>query len=140
MVRGSSSKRTKVDENPLTRALGKLILQCRMPNLNLMSKKKLILALYSSLVLIIACVAMVTVFTAVTYAGTCSKLTGFPGLVQRMGFFSSPCVSKIGGTVCGGGTACTTTNSAPGTCKNTAAAGQAANCQCVANTVSKGLR
>jgi hypothetical protein len=109
-----------------------------MPNLNLMSKKRLILALYSSLVLIIACVAMVTVFTVVTYAGTCSKLTGFPGLVQRMGFFNSPCVSKIGGTVCGGGTACTTTGSAPGTCKNTAAAGQPANCQCVANTVSKG--
>ncbi len=108
-----------------------------MPNLNLMSKKKLILALYSSLVLIIACVAMVTVFTVVTYAGTCSKLTGFPGLLQRAGFFTSPCVSKIGGTVCGGGTACTTTDTkVAGTCKNIAAAGQAANCQCVANTVS----
>jgi hypothetical protein len=109
-----------------------------MPNLNLMSKKRLILALYSSLVLILACVVVVTVFTAVTYAGTCSKLTGFPGLVQRLGFAgSSPCVSKIGGTVCNGGAACTTTDTkAPGTCKNIAAVGQAANCQCVANTVS----
>ena len=107
-----------------------------MPNLNLMSKKRLILALYSSLVLIIACVAMVTVFTVVTYAGTCSKLTGFPGLLQRAGFFASPCVSKIGGTVCGGGTACTTLKSTAGTCKNIAAAGQQTNCQCVENTVS----
>jgi len=129
-----------VDEKPLTLALRKLILRCRMPNLNLISKKRLILALYSSLVLIIASVAMVTVFTAVTYAGTCSKLTGFPGLLQRAGFFVSPCVSKIGGTVCGGGTACTTTNSTQGTCKNMAAAGQPANCQCVENNVSKGLR
>jgi hypothetical protein len=101
-----------------------------------MSKKRLILALYSSLVLIIACVVVVTVFTAVTYAGTCSKLTGFPGLVQRMGFTgTSLCVSKIGGTVCNGGAACTI-NSQSGTCKNIAAAGQQTNCQCVANTVS----
>ena len=105
----------------------------------MMSKKRLILALYSSLVLIIASVALVTVFTAITYAGTCSKLTGFPGLLQRAGFFVSPCVTKTGGTVCGGGTACTTTDAKAGTCKNIAAAGQAANCQCVENKVSKGL-
>jgi len=84
---------------------------------------------------------MATVFTAVTYARSCSKLTGFPGLLQRAGVLGlAPCVSKIGGTVCGGGTACTTTGSQAGTCQNIAAVGQAANCQCVENTVSKGLR
>jgi hypothetical protein len=130
----------EVDEKTLTLALGKLILICRMPNLKL-SKKRLILALSSSLVLIIASGAMVTVFTAVTYARSCSKLTGFPGLLQRVGIVSlGPCVSKIGGTVCGGGTACTTAGSKAGTCKNVAAAGQPASCQCVENTVSKGLQ
>ena len=115
-----------------------------MLNLNLMSKKRLILALYSSLALIIVYVALLTTFTAVTYAGTCSKLTGFPGLLQRVGLVTSGsgvCVSKIGGTVCGGGTACITNGTnKPGKCKNIAAAGQPANCQCVETNLSNGLR
>ena len=104
----------------------------------MMSKKRIFLALYSSLVLIVAIVTMVTVFTAVTYAGTCGKLTGFPGLLQSVGAVSSgPCVTKIGGTLCGGGAVCTTTNTKKqGTCKNVALVGQPANCQCVENVVS----
>ena len=130
-----------MDEKPLTLALGKLILDFRMPTLKLWKKKSVALALSSSLVLIVASGAMVTVFTAVTYARSCSKLTGFPGLLQRVGMVSAgPCVSKIGGTVCGGGTACTAPDSKAGTCKNIAAAGQPASCQCVDNTVSKGLQ
>lgn len=134
------SKHAKVDEKALTITLVELILACRMPNLTIISKKKLVLALYSSLVLIIAIGTMVTVSTAVTYAGTCSKLTGFPGVLQSVGLVSSStgtCVSKIGGTVCGGGTACTTSGQKVGTCRNIALAGQQPNCQCVENTVSK---
>jgi hypothetical protein len=104
-------------------------------------KRKMLLALSSSLVFVIAGGAMATVFTAVTYARSCSKLTGFPGLLQKVGIVSAgPCVSKIGGTICSGGTACTAPDSKAGTCKNIATVGQAANCQCVDNTVSKGLR
>ena len=127
-------------EKPLTLALAELILCCRMTNLKV-SKKGIIVALSSSLVFIVASGAIVTLFTAVTYARSCSKLTGFPGLLQRAGIVSvGPCVTKIGGTVCGGGLACTAPDSKAGTCKNVAAAGQPASCQCVDNTVSKGLR
>ena len=130
-----------VDEKPLTLALGKLILDFRMPTLKLWKKKSVALALSSSLVLIVASGAMGTVFTAVPYARSCSRLTGFPGLLQRAGIVSAgPCVTKVGGTVCGGGLACTAPDSKAGTCKNVAAAGQPASCQCVDNTVSKGLR
>jgi hypothetical protein len=96
----------------------------------------------SSLVLIVSAGALITVFTAVSYARTCEKLTGFPGLLQRVGLVAAgPCVTKLGGVACGGGNACTTAQSKPGTCKNIAAVGQAANCQCVANTVTNpGLR
>ena len=54
-----------MDEKPLTLALGKLILDFRMPTLKLWKKKSVALALSSSLVLIVASGAMVTVFTAV---------------------------------------------------------------------------
>ena len=111
-----------------------------MTNLKV-SKKGIIVALSSSLVFIVASGAMVTVFTAVTYARSCSRLTGFPGLLQRAGIVSAgPCVTKVGGTVCGGGLACTAPDSKQGTCKNTAAAGQPASCVCVDNTISKGLQ
>ena len=111
-----------------------------MPTLKLW-KNKLFFALSSSLVLIIAGGAMVTVSTAVTYARSCSQLTGFPGLLQKVGMVSvGPCVTKIGGTVCSGGTFCTATGGKNGTCKNQAAPGQPNNCQCVADTVSKGLQ
>jgi hypothetical protein len=103
-------------------------------------KKKLLFALSSSLVLTLAGVAMVTVFTAVTYARTCSKLTGFPGLLQKVGIVSAgPCVSKVGGTVCNKGAACTAAGGVAGTCKNIADASKPANCQCVATPVNQGL-
>ena len=78
---------------------------------------------------------------AVIHAKTCSKLTGFPGFLQRVGMLGvGPCVTKIGAPACGAGKVCTTSDSKTGTCKNTAAVGQPANCGCVANTVSKGLK
>jgi hypothetical protein len=106
-------------------------------------KKRLMLALSSSLVLIVAGGAMLTVSTAVTYGGSCATLTGFPGLLQRAGFVvTGPCKTKIGGTVCGAGTVCTPVDGATnsGKCHNVAAVGQPANCQCVANTTSSGLK
>jgi hypothetical protein len=114
------------------------ILNSRVANLNL-NKKSLTLALRSTMVLVFAAVVMFTAFTSVSYARSCAKLTGFPGFLQRIGFVTAgPCVSKIGGTICSGGTACTVNNAA-GTCKNTAGPGQAAVCTCVPNTVSNGL-
>jgi hypothetical protein len=99
---------------------------------------KLLGGISSFVLLILGTAGLFTVFTAVTHAHTCAKLTGFPGFLQRVGFVSAgPCVSRPGGTICSGGTACTTSDSKAGTCKNIAAVGQAANCSCVANTVSK---
>jgi len=84
--------------------------------------------------------AMATVFIAVSYAGTCSRLTGFPGLLQRAGMVTSgPCTTKTGGTACLSATTCLTAGKKPGKCKNIAASGPA-NCVCVASTVSPGLR
>jgi hypothetical protein len=104
-------------------------------------KKRLVFALSTSATLIIAGGAMLTVFTALTYARSCARLTGFPGLLQSVGIVSAgPCVTKIGGTVCGSGTACTTANAQPGKCTNIAAVGQPANCSCQSTTISNGLR
>jgi hypothetical protein len=83
---------------------------------------------------------MATAFTAVSYAGTCSVLTGFPGLLQRAGFVApGPCATKSGGPNCQSGTACTSADRKPGKCKNIAASGPA-NCACVESAVSSGLR
>ena len=91
----------------------------------------------TSLAFLIAVGTVLTLITAHAYAGTCSQLSGFPGLLQRMGFVTAgTCVTKVGGTVCAGGTACTVGGNA-GTCKNTAAANQTPVCTCVAKTVSK---
>lgn len=104
-------------------------------------KRRVLGAFSSSLVLIIATLVIVTVFTAVTHARTCAKLTGFPGFLQRVGVLGAgPCVSKIGGLVCNGGTLCTTVDSKSGTCKNIAAVGEPVSCSCVENTVSRGLK
>jgi hypothetical protein len=102
-----------------------------------MRKNQIISLMLSSLVLVVGGLTMATGFTAVTYAKSCSKLTGFPGLLQSIGIVTAgPCVSKIGGTTCGGGNACTTLTAVAGTCKNIAAAGQAANCACMPNNIS----
>jgi hypothetical protein len=100
-------------------------------------RRKLIVGLLSSGILLVAGGATATVLTARAYAGTCSQLSGFPGLLQGMGVFATgTCVTKPGGTVCGGGSACTV-NGLVGTCKNTAAVGAVPVCTCVAKTVSK---
>ena len=66
------------------------------------------------------------------YYGVCSQLDGFPGLLQRMGFFQSgTCVGKPGGALCNAGGSCTV-NGNPGTCANTGRPGGAAVCTCVA--------
>jgi hypothetical protein len=94
-----------------------------------------------SFVPIVAAIAIITIFTAVTHARTCARLTGFPGFLQRVGLVSEgPCGSKPGAVVCRSGAACTTARATPGACRNIAAVGQPANCECVANTVSRGLK
>ena len=104
-------------------------------------KTRVFWAVSSSLTLI-AGLALVTVFTAVAHARTCAKLTGFPGFLQSVGLVAAgPCVSKVGGTVCGGGNACTTDpGGKAGTCKNVAKTGQPPNCQCVENPVSRAIQ
>jgi hypothetical protein len=92
---------------------------------------------WTSLVFLIVVCGILTLLTAHAYAGTCSQLSGFPGLLQRMGFVTTgTCVSKPLGTVCSGGSACTVGGNA-GHCKNTAAVNQVPVCTCVANTVSQ---
>jgi hypothetical protein len=96
--------------------------------------------LSASVVLIVSGGAMVTAFTAVSYAGVCEKLGGFPGLLQKVGLVApGPCATKKKGSVCQSGTPCTTSSRRPGKCQNIAPAGPA-NCACVAITVSSGLQ
>ncbi len=96
----------------------------------------------SSLVLaalVIALGASITFFTAVSYAGTCATLSGFPGVLQKAGMVvAGPCDSKGKGQVCSSA-ACTTADRKPGKCQNIAVSGPA-NCVCVERTVSKTLR
>ena len=83
---------------------------------------------------------MITGFTSITYARSCAKLTGYAGFLQHIGLVAAgPCPSKPGGTICSGGLACTASSLKAGTCKNVAAVGQPANCQCIENTMTKGL-
>jgi len=105
------------------------------------SRFKNLLVALPSFAPIFAALAMVTVFTAATHAGTCARLTGFPGFLQRVGFVSTgPCASKPGGAICGGGASCTTVRGTAGNCRNLAAFGQPPNCGCVASAVSRGLK
>ena len=125
-----------MDQKPLTLALGKLILPCRMQTLKPWKKKGFFGVVSSWLLLIVASGAMVTVFTAITYARSCSKLTGFPGLLQKVGIVSlGPCASRVGGAICQGGTACTAPSTKPGKCKNINVTGPA-SCACVETTIS----
>lgn len=97
-------------------------------------------ALFATLILIVVVSVTSTVFTAISYGGTCSQPTGFPGLLQRAGFVAEgPCASKPGAATCQSGAACTTSNRKRGKCKNIAARGPA-NCACVEVTVSRGLQ
>jgi hypothetical protein len=99
--------------------------------------RRMVILGLTSLAFLIAVGMALTLITAHAYAGTCNQLSGFPGLLQRMGFFApGTCVTKIGGTVCGGGTACTPAAGGNGTCTNTAPLGQTPVCSCVANTTS----
>jgi len=103
------------------------------------SNKK-IRALSAALVLIVAAGAMMTTFTAVSYAGTCSRLTGFPGLLQSAGLVAvGPCASQPKGAVCQSNATCITPNRRQGKCKNIAPSGPP-NCACVESTISSGLR
>jgi hypothetical protein len=100
---------------------------------------EMIKALSASMVLIVAAIAMVTAFTAVTYAQTCSTLTGFPGFLQNVGLVAAgPCAAKGKGNVCSSA-ACTTSAKRPGKCRNIAPTGPA-NCACVESTVSSGAQ
>lgn len=66
------------------------------------------------------------------YYGVCSRLGGFPGLLQQAGLLQTgTCVSKPGGTLCNSGGSCTVGGKA-GTCYNTAKPGGTPICTCVA--------
>ena len=130
---------TKKRKKLLTLTPCELYTRTKMTILKLRNKG-LAAAFSSLLVLIVASLAMVTTFTAVTYAGSCSRLAGFPGLLQKVGMLGlQPCASKAGGTICQGGTQCTAPSTKPGICHNTATSGPA-QCACVEITVSQGLK
>jgi hypothetical protein len=96
-------------------------------------------ALLASLVLFVAA-ATATAFTAASYAGTCSALTGFPRILQRAGLLAEgPCATKPFGAPCQSGATCTTASRKPGKCKNIAVSGPP-NCACVEVSVSRGLK
>lgn len=88
---------------------------------------------------IVVTVAMATVYTAVSYAGTCSSLTGFAGMVQKVGLVAAgPCTATGNGKSCSN-SACTTAAKKPGKCKNISPTGPA-NCACIETTISSGLQ
>jgi len=97
-------------------------------------------AWFASLWLAVAAGAMATALTAVSYARTCSPLTGFPGFLRRAGLVpDGPCATKKGGAPCQSGATCTTSSRKPGKCRNIAAFGPP-NCECVEVKVSPGLK
>ena len=97
-------------------------------------------AVLASLVLFFAVAATATAFTAASYAGTCSALTGFPRILQRSGLVAEgPCATKPFGAPCQSGATCTTSSRKPGKCKNIAVSGRP-NCACVEVSVSRGLK
>jgi hypothetical protein len=101
--------------------------------------KRLASAVSSSLPLIMATGAVVTMFTAATYAGSCSQLAGFPGFLQRVGMVAAgPCETKPGGRACQSGTECTAPSAKRGKCKNIGTPREP-KCACVEKTVSSGL-
>jgi len=67
------------------------------------------------------------------YYGVCSKLSGFPGALQRAGLLQvGTCATKPLAPLCNSGASCTVSGKA-GTCKNTAKPLAPAVCACVAN-------
>ena len=91
-------------------------------------------AVTSSLLSLVALAATLTVCTSLTYARSCTRLTGYPGFLQRAGLVAAgPCPSKPGGMICSRGLACITVDLKAGTCMNVSPIGQPANCQCVEN-------
>lgn len=97
---------------------------------------EMIKGLFTGIVLILAAA---TAFTAVSYAGTCSSLNGFAGLVQKAGLVAAgPCTATGNGKKCSSA-ACTTAARKPGKCQNIAPTGPV-NCACVETTISSGLQ
>jgi hypothetical protein len=92
--------------------------------------KRLIIVLYAALVLTIAGGTVATVSTAHAYANVCSRLNGFPGLLQRAGLTGNgQCQTHLGGYACSAGNTCATAYGA-GICKNIAVSGPQV-CECV---------
>jgi hypothetical protein len=99
-------------------------------------KRTLLFCLFTCVFLSIASGAVMVVQTVHEYTGVCSKLDGFPGLLQQAGLLQAgTCKGKPGGAVCNSGLACTVGENA-GKCKNTGKPGGAVVCACVA-TVSQ---
>ena len=95
--------------------------------------------------LILVCAALVAaasggiavIETRSEYYGVCSKLSGFPGILQRTGLLQSgTCRTLPGGSLCSAGSACTVENKA-GICKNTGRPGQSPTCSCVPTTLGE---
>ena len=83
-----------------------------------------------SLALAIGWGTAVAVSTAHAYANVCSRLNGFPGLLQRAGLTGNgQCQTHLGGYVCSAGNTCATAYGA-GICKNIAVSGPQV-CECV---------
>lgn len=94
-----------------------------------MSKFKLILGLLLAAAITVS--AATVVRTRSEYYGVCSKLDGFPGFLQRNGFLQAgTCTTKIGGTLCSAGTACTVSGQ-NGICRNDTVIGGSIKCTCV---------
>ena len=129
--------KTNKNRDCLTRSADPAYTRIAMNQIAKRLGRRLIVGLLSSIFLIVGGGATLTVYTAKAYAGTCSQLSGFPGLLQRMGLFTTgTCVTKPGGAVCNGGGACTVGGNG-GICMNTAALGRTPVCRCVQNTVGK---
>ena len=94
----------------------------------------MVVFLSAALMAVAASAAVVVIETQNEYYGVCSKLSGFPGFLQRNGLLQTgTCKTLPGGTVCNAGSSCTA-NGKSGTCKNTAKPGQGPMCSCVVAT------
>ena len=96
-------------------------------------KQTVVFLLLTALFLGVASGAVFVVETVHEYNGACSKLEGFPGMLQQAGLLQSgTCKGKPGGAVCDAGSTCTS-GANTGKCKNVGKPGGAITCACVAN-------